>query len=200
MKKDLKSLQLKIDHNVNEQFSRLMAKKIAPWALFNTGKMPRITDYNGKTIRYLGAVAFMGSPELVFWDSFIDPFLRSIIVEKIDWGIKLANSINIPVHTVLEMIESSLKMQIQNIYTRMSEIDQRIRGKGYPGQVQRRDVSDKVNSMYTFLEEHFCSAKQLYDQGFSFNKFYQDHPFWFWLIGILAGILAAVIIGIITIR
>ena len=195
MEKDPKSLQPKINHDIDEEFSRLIGEKITPWAFFNTGKMPQITDHHGKTIRYSG-VKFEGSPKLVFWDSFIDPFLRSIIVEKIDWAIELANSTNIPAHTVLEMIESRLKMQIQKTYTRMSEIDQRIRGEGFPERVQRRDVSDKVDSMYSFLEDHIRSAKQMYDRGFSLNKLYQDHPFWFWLIGIVV----ALIIGIIAIR
>ena len=159
MEKDPKSLQPKINHNINEEFSRLIDEKITPWAFFNTGKMPQITDHHGKTIRYSG-VKFEGSPKLVFWDSFIDPFLQSIIVEKIDWAIELANSTNIPVHTVLEVIESRLKMQIQKTYTRMSKIDQRIRGEGFPEGVQRRDVSDKVNSMYTFLDGNYSGTKR----------------------------------------
>jgi hypothetical protein len=195
MKKDPKSLEPKINHNVDEQFSRLIDEKVTPWAFFNTGKMPQIIDQHGKTIKYSG-VKFEGSPKLVFWDSFIDPFLRSIIVEKIDWAIELSKSTNIPAHTVLEIIESRLKMQIQKTYTRMSEIDQRIRGEGFPERVQRRDVSDKVNSMYNFLDDHIRSAKQLYGRSFSLNRLYQDHPFWFWLVGIIA----AVIIGIVTIR
>jgi len=189
------SLRPKIDHNIDEQFSRLIDQKIAPWAFFNTGKMPQITDYHGRTIKYSG-VKFEGSPNLVFWHSFIDPFIRSIIVESIEWGIKLADSANIPTLTVLEMIGSRLKMQIHKTYTYMSEIDQRIRGEGYPERVQRRDVSDKVNSMCAFLEEHILSAKQIYHQGFSLNRLYHEHPFWFWLIGTVI----AVILGIITIR
>ncbi len=195
MEKDPKSLQPKINHNIDEEFSRLIDEKITPWAFFNTSKIPQITDHHGKIIKYSG-VKFEGSPKLAFWDSFIDPFLRSIITEKIDWAIELANSTNTPARTVLEMIESRLKIQIQKTYTRMSEIDQRIRGEGFPERVQRRDVSDKVNSMYTFLDDRIRSAKQLYDRGFSLNKLYQDHPFWFWLIGIAS----AVIIAIVTIR
>jgi hypothetical protein len=195
MKKDYKSLQPKINYNIDEEFSRLIDEKIAPWAFFNTGEMPQITNHHGKTIRYSG-VKFEGSPNLVFWDSFIDPFMQSIIVEKIDWAIELANSTTIPAHNILEMIESRLKIKIQKTYLRMSEIDQRIRGEGFPKRVQRRDVSDKVNLMYIFLEDHICSAKQLYHRGFSLNRLYQDHPFWFWLIGLVA----AVIIGTVTIR
>ena len=195
MEKDPKSLELQINYNIDEAFSKLIDEKITPWSFFNTGKMPQITDHHGKTITYSG-VKFEGSPKVVFWDSFIDPFLRSIIVEKIDWAIVLAKSTKIPAHIVLKMIKSRLKIQIQKTYTRMSEIDQRIRGEGFPERVQRHDVSDKVDSMYTFLEDHVCSAAQLYDRGFSFNRLYQEHPFWFWLIGIVA----AVIIGIMTIR
>jgi len=195
MGKNPKSIQPKIEHNIDEQFSRLIDEKITPWTFFNTGKMPQVTDYHGKNIRYSG-VSFEGSPKLVFWDRLIDPFLRSIIVEKIDCGIGLSNSTNIPVRTVLDMIESRLKIQIQKTYTCMSEIDRRRRGEGFPERVQGRDVSGKVNSMYSFLEDHTRSAKQLHDRGFSLNKLYEDHPFWFWLIGIVA----AIIIGIITIR
>jgi hypothetical protein len=195
MKKAPKSLQPKINHNIDEEFSKLIDEKIKPWALFNTGKMPQITNHHGKIIRYSG-VKFEGSPNLVFWGSFIDPFVQSIIVKKIDWAIELSNSTTIPAHNILDIIDSRLKMQIQRIYLLMSEIDQRIRGEGFPERVQRRDVSDKVNSMNNFLEDHMCSAKQLYCRGFSLNRFYQDHLFWFWLIGFVA----AVIIGIVTIR
>jgi hypothetical protein len=42
MEKDPKSLQPKINHNIDEEFSRLIDEKITPWAFFNTGKMPQI--------------------------------------------------------------------------------------------------------------------------------------------------------------
>jgi len=40
MEKDPKSLQPKINHNIDEEFSRLIDEKITPLAFFSTGKMP----------------------------------------------------------------------------------------------------------------------------------------------------------------
>jgi len=193
MKKEKPTLQPLIQHMISEEFKKLKDEKITPWVFFNTGKMPVITNFYGKSIHYQG-VEFEGSPRLVFWDGFIEPFLKDIIVRSIQSVVNLSKENGVATEDVLLHAKRQLSSGIWSIYHEMQNIDQRIKGKGFPERANKRDISGKIKRMEKFLEDHVNSAIEISKKRFSINKLYREHPFWFWLIGAIIAVISITVV------
>jgi hypothetical protein len=80
----------------------------------------------------------------------------------------------------------------------MAEIDQKLRGKGYPETAKRRDVSEKIKKMDDYLQEQqkaiVAIAKSQSKPALE-EKFFQTNTFKFIVIPLLA-ILVTLIVGI----
>lgn len=118
---------------IQEGFRALTQSKIEPWLHLREGVQIRRAD--GTEIHYSG-VGFEGSPRDVYWDSgFIDPFLRQAADVWIQSAAKTAREQQHDVMNVLEFVQGVLTSETQRLLTRMVEIDQRLRGNGFPASV-----------------------------------------------------------------
>jgi hypothetical protein len=132
---------------------QIIDEKIAPWIFFRTGKMKEVTNYHGKVIKYSG-IEFAGSPRLIFWNGFIEPFLENGIAQVLNTVAQECYDRNIDNTEFLQEAKSLLAGLISKAYRRMSEIDQKLRGKGYPEKVTPVDVSNKIGKMQEFLNQY----------------------------------------------
>jgi len=151
------ALRPKIKYDINNEFEKLNKDKITPWAFFRTDVMQPIAKFDGSLINYKG-IEFSGSAELVFWEGFIEPFLKDIIVRKIDWAIELSQQYDYPPKDVLLIAKSYLLNGIERSYCRMQEIDRKLRGRGYPQIVPLNDISHKIKQIEKFLDEYLNAA------------------------------------------
>ena len=142
-----------IRNRISDLEYKIIDEKISPWIFFRTGKMKEVTDYHGKVIKYSG-IEFAGSPRLVFWDGFIEPFLENGIAQVLNIVAQDCQDRNIDKAEFLQEAKSLLAGLIAKTYHRMSEIDRRLRGKGYPEKVTPVDVSDKIEKMQEFLNQY----------------------------------------------
>ncbi len=140
-------------NRVSDLEHQIIDEKIEPWIFFRTGKMKEVTNYYGKVIKYQG-VEFAGTPRLVFWNGFIEPFLENAIAEVLNSVAQDCQHRNIDHKEFLHDANSLLRSLVSKAYRRMSEIDQRLRGKGYPEKVTPVDVSDKIQTMQEFLDQY----------------------------------------------
>ena len=137
---------------VDDFYAKLDKEQLTPWSFFNTGKMPEVKKYYGGTISPSGA-EFSDTIVLVFWGN-IDPFLEHGIVEILEQVADDALSRQLtPVPCINEAAEK-MDGVISRTYNRMAEIDQRLRGKGYPKSVKRKDVTENIEKMRTYLQQH----------------------------------------------
>lgn len=124
---------------ITQEYERLGRTKIDTWAFLTAGSPFRCTDFYGKEISYQG-IAFEGSPREVFGGGFIEPFLRDLIVRSIDHTATLAAQRGLtPRGPLLEAAEL-LRGVVSAAYHRMRDIDQRLRGAGYPDRVSPHAV------------------------------------------------------------
>jgi hypothetical protein len=127
-----------IKEHIELEFQRLERDKITPWAFFRTNKGVRLTDFFGKEISYIGGgLEFEGSPREFFWNGFIQPFLNDIVSRNFSETERFCREKGLDWRLPLEETALLLKIGINKAYNRMSAIDQRLRGKGYPDSVSR---------------------------------------------------------------
>jgi len=76
----------------------------------------------------------------------------------------------------------------------MSDIDQRLRGKGYPDSVPRYNPGAEVAFSEAFVEERMSAELPLMPKRKkTLNIFYEEQKFWFWFIGIVVAIIGVLI-------
>lgn len=86
-----------------------------------------------------------------------------------------------------------LKKLVLKAYNSMADVDQRLRGNGYPNKVNKKDVSIKISLMTKIIDERVKSELSIWKNPSKLTKIYHNHPFLFWLIGIVIGIIGIVI-------
>jgi len=160
-----KVLYVRTKKKVDELEDFLIKEKLIPWRFFRTGKF-KVTNYDGKVIAYSG-VEFEGSPQNVFWEGFIEPFIEDGIQKILDEIGKECQQNNLDPEPHIKEAASLLYGLIIKVYNYMAETDQRLRGKGYPEKVKRMDVDDKIRKMNEVLEEHVEAVLALYSNNSS---------------------------------
>lgn len=95
----------------------------------------------------------------VFWgDNFIPPIIENAIVKAFDQTIEECRKNNIDPKPYVYETNSILAGLIGNVYNRMADIDRKLRGKGNPKNVQRKNVSHEISKMDECLKGHYDAA------------------------------------------
>jgi hypothetical protein len=125
---------------------------------------------------------FSGSTERVFWFGFIDDtilfYSRNIIEETRQKALERYISVEDALNTLLFFLEYMIKI----IFREMSNIDQRLKGKGYLKNVEPKDVSGRINyniSLVTNIinAEISCVIKE--SEKINANKLFELKPNFF---------------------
>src|SRR5688500_11543957 len=83
-------------------------------------------------------VSFDGSPRTIFWGRYIEPFLEDIVLRMLDRTVAYCKEDGHETTSALIETGLLLKPLIRETYDAMADIDQRLRGQGYPNRVARR--------------------------------------------------------------
>ncbi|MFA6174021.1 MAG: hypothetical protein WC334_01600 [Kiritimatiellales bacterium] len=169
-------------HIFDNQTKTFIRTKLKPWGLFNTGKMPSITNSDGESVQLNkeGGLKYSGISQEVFW-TFSDPFLEQMIRSNLQFAVEYARINELPMREVLSVVRDSLASSIDQVYGEMQRIDQKLRGDGYPSSVTIQDVREKRDVMYSFLNEQYRVKLQAKSKP-SVERFYRENQFLFWLI------------------
>lgn len=143
-------------------YETIIRDKLMPWRFFRTGKF-KVTDYYGKTIHYEG-VEFEGSPRIVFWGRFIEPFLEDAIEEVLQQTAETCRRLNLNPEPYIREAVALLRGFTESVYAFMVETERLLLGKGYPDKVRPRglipeSVQDKIVKMNLYTQEHAVAAK-----------------------------------------
>lgn len=149
-----------IKERIELEFQKLEKDKVTPWAFFLSGKELRITNFFGKEIYYLG-IGFEGSPQEVFWKGFIQPFLQDITSRSFAETREFCIARGIEMKQPTEETAILLKAGINQIYKRMSDIDRRLRGKGFPNAVPKYNPRSEIESSEAFVLERMAAELAL---------------------------------------
>jgi hypothetical protein len=140
-----------VEKFVNDEYARLENAQITPWAFFN-GNGLKVNDFYGKPIAYSG-IRFSGSPAQVFWNGYIEPFLEDISFRAIDLSMKVAADRKIPLRQPLLEVQGQLYSLCRRTFDRMANIDQRLRGDGFPAKVGPRRTENELARMHQFIDK-----------------------------------------------
>ena len=166
---------------IENEYEKLRRDKITPWSFLQSRHPFKCKDFYGKEIYYSG-VKFEGTPELVFWDGFIEPFLSDIIFRAFNTTIQLCRDKKIYSATPIRETGKLLKVLVLKVYSDMADVDRRLRGAGFPQNIEKKDVSGKVKPFLSLIDERVGSELSIRER---LNEFYHNNPGLVWLIGLI---------------
>jgi len=185
----------KTKQRVNDFYAKLDKEQLTPWCFFNTGKMPEVKKYYGGTIKCSG-VEFSGTVVLVFWEGFIEPFLEHGIVKILEQVADDTSAKQLNPELCISEAAGLLDGVISKTYNRMAEIDQRLRGKGNPKSVKRKDVTEQIEKMRNYLQRHKEAISKIAASKYQYflnMESRQNKNLWIAIIALGTSIMSALI-------
>src|ERR1700724_42620 len=85
---------------INDSIEQLLKQQVTPWAFFAAGPSFQIKSFDGRLIAYQG-VEFEGSPRLVFWSRYIEPFLEELCISQIGRAVSMAKERDVDARLLL---------------------------------------------------------------------------------------------------
>lgn len=150
-----------IKAEVDREGNAFLKQKIDPWLFFNV-KGVNIEKSDGSQINISG-FEFSGSARLVFWDGFVDEELTALALSLFEDARTKAIEHDVPIESSILACNDCLSGLVLRVFERMADIDQRLRGKGYPNSVSKENVGERASNLCRviekFAEAHIASAK-----------------------------------------
>jgi hypothetical protein len=169
---------------IEDATERIIHDQVRPWAFLSAGPPFRVKQFSGRDISYQG-FGFEGSPQTVFWNRYIDPFLEALAIEEIDFAISTAREKRVDATLLLPEVQGLLIAAVQKIFREMAEIDRKLRGKGYPERVPLRSIETEVSKLRAFIEERVRCELTMWKPKSTAEEWYDRNKFWVWAAGIV---------------
>ena len=110
------------------------------------------SDIHGKPVRYSG-VKFEGSPRVVFWGGFFEPFISKAAQKSLEWTIDCCGQRHLDAAEYLAETRDLLGLLVERVYEHMARTDQVLRGGGFPNSVGPVNVAPKIEAMKRKLDD-----------------------------------------------
>jgi hypothetical protein len=147
------------EKRIRDACEALQRRQVDPWAFFHTGL--EVRNHLGRTISMSG-VKFMGSPEIVFWSRYIEPFMEDIAVQEFSAARAMASERGVDLGELLPEVRGLLDSNFGKIFQRMTEIDRQLRGEGFPNRVAPTHNAKKgLHVMREFLDAHLSAELRM---------------------------------------
>ncbi|HYJ51812.1 MAG TPA: hypothetical protein VEW04_01440, partial [Allosphingosinicella sp.] len=127
---------------IHDEWIKLESTQITPWAFLKTHFGKVCTDFQGRDIAG-GGMEYQGSIVTYFRSGYIEPFLEDLICRGFLEARRLGEERRQSLEPILREMGGLLMGTVRKAYARMAEIDQRLRGNGYPSSVPRYDFGDE---------------------------------------------------------
>ncbi len=166
---------------INDAVDLIIERQVTPWAFLTAGPPFRVERFDKRQIAYQG-IGFEGSPRVVFWGRYIEPFLEDLCISEIEKAVEIASLKKVDARKVLPEVEGLLSAGFRRVYDRMTLIDQRLRGKGFPNKVQPRSAESQLRAMNQFLDELVRAELATWRPVSLLERWYERNQFWVWAI------------------
>lgn len=164
------------EKRINDATHRIIENQVTPWAFLKSNQNFNIKQFDGREIHY-GLPSYEGSPQLVFWGGYIDPFLEDMAEKEISEAVSLASERKIDLKLLLPEVEGLLLSSTRKVLDRMTDIDQRLRGNGFPENVRPRSTEREFDRMRQFISVRASSELAMWKPKSSIEDWYERNKF-----------------------
>lgn len=170
------------EKRIADSIERIIRDQVDPWVFLNAGHPMRVTQHNGRPISYEG-IGFEGSPRLVFWSHYIDPFLEELVVQQTVAAAKEARERQVNAKKLLLEVQGLLLAGCSKVFQRMAQVDQRLLGKGFPETIPIRPIDNEYRRMQDFIAKHITAEIDMWRPRRWYEDWYERNKFVVWVVG-----------------
>jgi hypothetical protein len=145
------------ERKVDERRKRLIGEHVIPWETVR-----KVVLYDGGEFDYNG-LEYSGTAIDIFWES-VDPFLEDAIKEVLDEVGQECQSHGLNPRAALKEAGWLLESMVREVYRKMTDVDQRLRGKGFPKSVQKVDKKFELERMIAKVQPYVEAATLRYSR------------------------------------
>ena len=174
----------KINKRIADAFEKLDREQVTPWFFLRTEGGLKVKAFDGRSLNASG-LEFSGSIRELFWGRYIEPFIEKIVQEEIEFCVSESKEHGLDLRVILPEVKTLLVRNVQRIFHRMAEVDQRLRGNGYPESVKRENTEDKVARVTAFITEHVEAELAMYKHPSKLEVFYAKNPALRWVLAVI---------------
>jgi len=139
-------------------------------------------------------IEFEGSPKEVFWTALIQPYLKDLIARSYFETRTFCTANQIDPKLPLDETARHLSLGAQRLFSRMADIDRRLRGKGFPSSVDRRPTDREEKAIQDYIDQRKHDELGLVPKPKSrWNRFYHEQQFLIWVIGTIIAIATIIV-------
>jgi hypothetical protein len=146
-------LHAEIEFRIREDHDRLMLKCLRPWDALATNQSVRVPRFDGRELNF-GGIAFSGTIRRVFWEGFIDPYLKDLAIRQARDAVGLADERSLDRQQALRSAAGTLKLCNRATYHRMSQMDAKLRSVHHVKETWKHpNESDLTKQMNSFVDD-----------------------------------------------
>lgn len=183
------------DKRITDATDHIIQHQVIPWAFLKAGPKFSVKRFDGREISYQG-VSYEGSPESVFWNGYIEPFLEALAIEEISRATSLSKERNLDLKEVLPQVEGLLISASYEVFDKMAAVDQKLRGKGFPESVPIRSTESEIGRMRSFISSHAKAELEMWKPKSRLQRLYEENTFLTWLIGAIFALTSLIFTAI----
>ncbi|QJB56327.1 hypothetical protein [Pseudodesulfovibrio sp. zrk46] len=139
-------------HSLVEQLDKKLIKLVIKWRVMGYGGKLEIKEYDGSHIYYQG-ITYSGSPEVVFWGSWMNDYLKNDSLSILNDVAESAHKADYDVKECVDEALDLLCIMASRIYDQMVDVDSKLRGDGVKFG-KPRNVSDRKSNFRKYLIPH----------------------------------------------
>lgn len=170
------------EKRIDDATAGIITRQVEPWNFMRQGL--KVQRFDGRSISYSG-IEFEGSPRQVFWGGYIEPFLQDLVVKELSAARAMAKERDVDGRLVIKEVQGLLTSAVSRVFTRMVDVDRRLRGNGFPAEVVPKPVEKEAGQMLSFLQLHADAELQMWKARPAYEVWYDRNKFFVWVAGVL---------------
>ena len=140
-------------------------------------------------IKMLAGILENWGHEVSYPNSYDDPFMEESCICEINDAIKMSTKRNVDAKLLLPEVEGLLLSGVTRNFYEMSQIDQRLNGKGFPEKVHAHPIENEVQIMKNFIEVRIKSELDMWQPKSKLESWYERNKFIIWAMGTIVALI-----------
>jgi hypothetical protein len=153
-------LWARFDKAIADETSAIIAEQVSPWAHLQRGGAVSVRRIDGSTIAY-SKVRYDDEQQNAFWRGYIEPFLERMVATQLRAAPAAAKEEGVDAGEVIGEVEGMLVAACRKVYARMADVDQRLRGDGFPDGISLRGTNREFGAMEQYVRKQAQAARQM---------------------------------------
>jgi hypothetical protein len=199
--------ELSLGNDLNVEYQRFANQWLFKWhGMTYEGGSTDVEDFRGGRIHFAG-IKFAGQPQQIYWQAIQRYLLQKVHEIFKRWDTETAQYSAAIRMLSIDGVERNLHQFVHRIMQHAQDTDRRLRGRGYPNQVEVYDPAKHMNPAQAEIATVAQAHRKLLAEAIEREKknkepylfwkqletFYANNKGLIWLGGLLVGLIAAAV-------